>query len=47
MQYYPAYVLIELLEEGKLQGELKEIASKLTEEDNPVIMLAKFKWDKK
>ena len=43
MQYYPAYVLIELLEEGKLQGELKEIASKLTEEDNPVIMLAKFK----
>ena len=43
MQYYPAYALIELLEEGKLQGELKEIASKLTEEDNPVIMLAKFK----
>ena len=43
IQYYPAYVLIELLEEGKLQGELKEIASKLTEEDNPVIMLAKFK----
>jgi hypothetical protein len=43
MQYYPAYILIELLEEGKLQGELKEIASKLTEEDNPVIMLAKFK----
>ena len=43
MQHYPAYVLIELLEEGKLQGELKEIASKLTEEDNPVIMLAKFK----
>lgn len=43
MQYYPAYVLIELLEEGKLQGELKEIASKLNVEDNPVIMLAKFK----
>ena len=43
LQHYPAYVLIELLEEGKLQGELKEIASKLTEEDNPVIMLAKFK----
>ena len=43
MQYYPAYVLIELLEEGKLQGELKEIASQMTEEDNPVIMLAKFK----
>ena len=43
MQYYPAYVLIELLEEGKLQGELKEIASKLNVEDNPVIMLAKIK----
>ena len=43
MQYYPAYVLIELLEEGKLQGELKEIASQLNEDDNPVIMLAKFK----
>ena len=43
LQYYPAYKLIELNEAGKLQGELKEIASKLTEEDNPVIMLAKFK----
>ena len=43
MQYYPASVWRELLEEGKLQGELKEIASTLTEEDNPVIMLAKFK----
>ncbi|MDO4754716.1 MAG: 6-bladed beta-propeller [Parabacteroides sp.] len=43
MQYYPAYKLIELLEADKLQGELKEIASKLKEDDNPVIMLAKFK----
>lgn len=43
MQYYPAYRLIELYKEGKLQGELKEIASKLGEDDNPVLMLAKFK----
>ena len=33
----------ELLELGKLQGKLKEIASKLDEEDNPVLVLAKFK----
>ena len=43
MQYYPAYSLVELYKEGKLQGELKEIASNLTEDDNPVLMLAKFK----
>ena len=43
MQYYPAYSLVELYKEGKLQGELKEIASKLSEDDNPVLMLAKFK----
>ena len=43
MQYYPAYSLVELYKEGKLQGELKEIASKLGEDDNPVLMLAKFK----
>ena len=43
MQYYPAYRLIELYKAGKLQGELKEIASKLGEDDNPVLMLAKFK----
>lgn len=43
LQIYPAYELIELNGDGKLKGELKEIASKLTEEDNPVIMLAKFK----
>ena len=29
--------------DGKLEGELKEIASKLKEEDNPVLMLLKFK----
>ena len=43
MQYYPAHSLVELYKEGKLQGELKEIASKLGEDDNPVLMLAKFK----
>ena len=43
MQYYSAYRLVELYKEGKLQGELKEIASNLTEDDNPVLMLAKFK----
>lgn len=43
LQYYPADKLIELNEAGKLQGELKEIASKLTFDDNPVLMLVKFK----
>lgn len=43
MECYPAYNLIELDEKGVLQGELKEIASQLNAEDNPVIMLAKFK----
>ena len=43
MQYYSAYRLVELYKEGKLQGELKEIASNLTEDDNSVLMLAKFK----
>ena len=43
LQYYRSYELLELYEGGKLQGELKEIASKLSEEDNPIIMLAKFK----
>ena len=43
LQYYPADKLIELNEAGKLQGELKEIASKLNFDDNPVLMLAKFK----
>lgn len=42
MQIYPAHFLLEQNEEGKLKGELKEIASKLMEEDNPVLMLAKF-----
>lgn len=35
--------LLQDYEEGKLQGELKEIVSKLKEDDNPVLMLIKFK----
>ncbi len=35
--------LIELLEEGKLKGKLKEIAGKLTEDDNPVLMKVTLK----
>jgi len=29
--------------QGKLKGELKQIASALHEDDNPVILLAKYK----
>lgn len=35
--------LIEALNDGKLRGPLKEIASGLDEEDNPVLMIAKYK----
>ena len=35
--------LVEAYQEHKLQGQLEEIASKLDEEDNPVIMLVKRK----
>lgn len=35
--------LVEAYHAGKLKGQLKEIASKLTEESNPVILLAKYK----
>jgi 6-bladed beta-propeller len=45
IQAYPADFLVEQYQAGKLSGKLKEIASKLTEEDNPVLMLAKFKVD--
>ena len=40
-----AHELVEANEEGKLKGRLKEIASTLDEEDNPVIMLMKQKAD--
>ena len=35
--------LVEALNDGKLSGPLKEIASRLDEEDNPVILIAKYK----
>ena len=35
--------LFEAYEKGQLKGKLKEIAAKLKEEDNPVIMLIKHK----
>lgn len=35
--------LLEKLRQGKLDGELKEIASGLTEDSNPVLMVVKFK----
>ena len=35
--------LVEALNDGKLRGPLKEIASRLDEEDNPVLMIAKYK----
>ena len=42
-RYYPADELLTALEEGKLRGKLKEIASTLDEEDNGVVMLLKRK----
>ena len=40
---FKASTLIKLLKEQRLNGKLKEIASTLNEEDNPVLMMAKFK----
>ena len=42
-QLIEAYQLVEDYEKGLLKGRLKEIAAKLDEEDNPVIMLVKHK----
>ncbi len=39
---FEAVELMELLEAGKLSGELKKVAEKLTEGSNPVIALIKF-----
>jgi hypothetical protein len=43
--WYPleADQLVESYKRGELKGKLKEIASKLVEDDNPVIMLVKPK----
>ena len=38
-----AYQLVESYNKGELKGILKEIASKLNEDSNPVIMLIKYK----
>jgi hypothetical protein len=38
-----AHELVESYEKGELKGQLKDIAAKLDEEDNPVIMLVKHK----
>ena len=35
--------LVEAYQEGHLKGKLKEIAAGMHEEDNPVIMVAKYK----
>ena len=40
---FRASVLIKRLKEQRLNGKLKEIASTLNEDDNPVLMMAKFK----
>ena len=42
-QYLEAWELVKNYEAGKLKGRLKEVASKLNEDDNPVIMLIKHK----
>jgi hypothetical protein len=39
----PAYLLTEMYENGKLTGKLKEIASNIGEDDNPLLMVVKFK----
>ena len=39
----PAAELLEALANEKLSGKLKEIASTLNEESNPVIMLMKYR----
>lgn len=38
-----AFALVEALEAGELSGELKTIAEGLKEDDNPVLMVVKFK----
>ena len=42
-QVLEAYQLIESYRKGQLKGRLQEIAAELHEEDNPVIMLMKYK----
>lgn len=42
-QYLEAWKLVKDYKDGKLKGRLKEVASNLNEDDNPVIMLIKHK----
>ena len=42
-QVLEAHQLVESYKKGELKGKLKELASKLNEDDNPVIMLVKHK----
>ena len=42
-QKIEAYELVEAYGKGQLQGKLKEVAEKLDEESNPVIMLVKYR----
>jgi len=42
-QLLEAHQLVEANEKGELKGRLKEVAAELDEEDNPVIMLLKYK----
>ena len=42
-QHLEAYQLVESYRKGELTGKLKEIAAKLNEDSNPVIMLVKHK----
>lgn len=43
VQFYRPEVLIGLYNDGKLKGKIKDIASKLDEEDNYVLLIAKYK----
>ena len=43
LQVLPAYKLIEAYEKNELKGKLKEIAAKLDEDSNPVIMVMREK----
>jgi len=42
-QMFGADVLVESYKKGELKGKLKGIAENLKEDDNPVIMLVKYK----
>ena len=39
----PTERLLDAREKGKLSGPLKDIAAQMTEEDNPVLMVTRFK----